>query len=1517
MKIYLFLNDKILSFLFSKNSSESFSFDEDPNEESKLINIEVSNEIWYIYSTVNVKLFSDNTQADRLPLKSGNFYTLTRDNINYLIYVTDVANCTVNMFSYGKNLNLTIGKSNNSSIVINTSVIGDVCARIQSTDSGLTLEKADGFVYLNDFMIAPGKHQIKMGDQISIYYVKLIFLVNFVIVIGDTNVNLSNALNTSLKQIKINQEQPVDISVSNDDLYSKNDYYFKSPRLRRFIETKKIKLSKPPSLGADEELPAILTIGPIFTMAIVTFVSLTQSLSSIFKEGNKISSQLPSIISAVAMIVSMLLWPLVTKRYNKKLKEKKKRKAIEKYQKYLGERREELAREVKYQSDVLYENLLSTSECINVISKKEYNFWDRRNDQDDFLQVRLGLGVQKLKVDINYSDEDFTVEEDALKKEIDKVIQEYKNINNVPVSYSFYENKITAIIGNIYKSHVFINNLILQLLTYYTYEDLKFVVFTNEKKKSNWEYLKYTNHNFSNLKDIRFFSTEINGAKSVSKYLHNVANQRIEAKSNSKNEKTPYLPHYIILIDDYNMVKSLDFIRLITESEDSLGFSVVLLEDRLSEMPSKCNNFILVSQNKKCEIIKNGSNNQEHLEFDEEILYNIDMMKIAREVANKPIEFQTEAKKLPESISFLEMEKVGKVEQLNILNRWNTNDSTISLKSEIGVDEYGNLINLDLHEKEHGPHGLIAGTTGSGKSELIITYVLSMCVNYGPDIVSFALIDYKGGGLALAFENRSTGVVLPHLAGTITNLDKAEMNRTLVSIESEINRRQIIFNQARELLGESTIDIYKYQKYYKEGKLKEPVTHLFIICDEFAELKSQQPEFMDDLISVARIGRSLGVHLILATQKPSGVVNDQIWSNSRFKICLKVQDESDSKEMLKRTDAAYLKQVGRFYLQVGYDEYYVLGQSGWCGAKYYPSDIIIKDVDNNINFIDDQGNFIKDIKTTSNIKIEPKGDQFSSILSAVINASNKMGKVAKKLWLDNIKPKILVDDLKTKYNVVSEPYKVEAILGEYDAPEIQTQGIVKHNFLDEGNTIIYGNDGSENEMLLDAMLYSTCKYHSSEEINFYIIDYGSESLKKYATLPHVGGVVYSSDEERYNSLIKFIGNEIIKRKKLFSNYGGEYKNYVKKNKIPLIVVIMNNFDSIYEANSDLFEVFPELLRDSERYGIIFILTCNTVNSVGSKISSNCPTAYAFKLKDTSDYYYVFGSKANIFMSDILGRGFLKHDTVHEFQTASIVIDEDNYMDYINTFVRSQQALNQKKSKQIPILPDKIRYDDIKNEVSSVSSIPIGISKLDLSVINIDFLSGSGNIISSNKLSNTNGFIKSLVYLFESISSLEVFVIDAAKSLNMNKNYLKNYFDDDINNVTLKLINYINNLIEKKANNNCLILIYGLSSFLSKLEDKKTIEKLLTAIKEYEEINVIIVEEVSKLKDYTYESWFRSGFSLDSGLWIGKGLYNQSFFNVFQLGKDTSADISNDMGYLISDNQCILCKLLDFFSKDEE
>ena len=265
---------------------------------------------------------------------------------------------------------------------------------------------------------------------------------------------------------------------------------------------------------------------------------------------------------------------------------------------------------------------------------------------------------------------------------------------------------------------------------------------------------------------------------------------------------------------------------------------------------------------------------------------------------------------------------IDRIEEYPVLKQWAKSRTYENIKGQLGEKVGGAPCYLDVHEKYHGPHGLVAGTTGSGKSETLQTYILSLAVNYSPDDIGFFIIDYKGGGMANLFDG------LPHMIGSISNLSGNQVKRAMISIKSENRRRQRVFSEN----GVNNINLYT--KLYKNGEAKEPIPHLFIIIDEFAELKREEPDFMRELISVAQVGRSLGVHLILATQKPSGTVDDNIWSNAKFRLCLRVQDQQDSKDMLHKPDAAYLTQPGRGYLQVGSDEVYELFQSGFSGAVF-------------------------------------------------------------------------------------------------------------------------------------------------------------------------------------------------------------------------------------------------------------------------------------------------------------------------------------------------------------------------------------------------------------------------------------------------------------------------------------------------------------------------------------------------------------------------------------------------------
>ena len=201
--------------------------------------------------------------------------------------------------------------------------------------------------------------------------------------------------------------------------------------------------------------------------------------------------------------------------------------------------------------------------------------------------------------------------------------------------------------------------------------------------------------------------------------------------------------------------------------------------------------------------------------------------QFSRALTDIEVEESEDGGEIPESLSFLDMYQVRTLSELNISERWIKNRTYETMRVPIGQKSGGSLLNLDIHENYHGPHGLVAGTTGSGKSEILQTYILSLAVNFSPNEVAFFLIDFKGGGMANLFSS------LPHLAGHISNLSGNQIHRAMVSIKSENRRRQKIFGQ----FGVNHID--QYTRLFKAGEAVVAIPHLFIVIDEFAELKHE------------------------------------------------------------------------------------------------------------------------------------------------------------------------------------------------------------------------------------------------------------------------------------------------------------------------------------------------------------------------------------------------------------------------------------------------------------------------------------------------------------------------------------------------------------------------------------------------------------------------------------------------------------------------------------------------------
>ena len=1525
MQITVVKKEKLFKYPFPNEFISTF-WVQDKDEfgnDRELIMIEKQNNSWLLVSNENCKIVENGTEVPKVALTLNKFYLLKIFNknttTNALIYICDENDASYTSYQVTSDGEYTIGTSPNQNIVLNSPNVSEEHAVLIKQDNHFTIRSKDSNtgIYVNNYK--EENKVLENGDTVFIMGYKIIVLNDFIIVNGFVNgigINSSNIVKRDLPVFNSQLLKTTDDD--NAELYNENDYFSRAPRFVTSIVDENVKIDSPPVKSEPDNTPVIYTIGPMITMAMSSVVSASTSIMTALNGNGTFATVAPTALVSIAMLISTILWPTLMRNYNKKKQKEQEELRQQKYIEYLTEKRQKIEQLRINQFQVLTENYPEPQNIEPIILNKKRSLWERRLEDEDFLNVRIGVGTIPLKVNLSYAIEDFSMSTDNLKEELNKIAESAKDIQNAPVTISLTERNKLVIIGDKYYKESMLKSIILQLATYHSYNDLKLVLMVDEDTSDIWEDIKVLPHLWSNSRDIRFFANTFEDMSKISFYLEQVFMSRKYTESDNgrveiKTDFRTVSPYYLIIVDNIKKNKNVEIISKVLAEKSNIGIGLIILNDGISNLPNECSDFLTAAGDKSA-IIKNDLNTNNQQTFTMDRTEGIDLPLLCEKLSNIPIKLPMELDEQKNTISFLEMYKVGKVEQLNIMDKWSKNNPVNSLSVPIGIHSDGEIFNLDLHEKFHGPHGLIAGMTGSGKSEFIITFILSICLNFSPEEASFVLIDYKGGGLTGAFENKKTGMKLPHLAGTITNLDTAEIKRSLASIESELKRRQALFNKAKMELNESTLDIYKYQKLYRDGRIKEPISHLFIISDEFAELKSQRPEFMDELISAARIGRSLGVHLILATQKPSGIVDDQIWSNSKFKVCLKVQEKADSMDVIKCPDAAALKQVGRFYLQVGYNDYFAMGQAAYAGAKYIPKDKITKTVDRSISFINNIGDTIRSVDTSSkeNKQTQSLGEELPNILNYICENAQAHNLKANRLWLDKIPAEIFINELMTKYNFKPQKWQITPVVGEYDDPGRQRQDLLTIDFNDTGNTLIYGIEGKE--IMLSSIIYSLIISHGPDEVNFYIIDFGTEMFGMFKSAPQVGDVVYINETEKLTNLFNTINKELDRRKKILVDYNGDYNIYIKSGKtdLPRIIIIINNYEVFAETYEDYVDIVSGMSREGERYGILFVITATGVNAVRGKTSQNFSNQLCLQFNDPSDYTSILGSTHGMVPSEILGRGLFKEQgEIYEFQTGYPC-----KWDEINTFIKNicfkLNEVIKKKASTIAILPDHVRMENVMPYITDISKVPIGIEKNTLKISKFDFNKNKISLIAAQDNGIIGKFISSLGEVFQQIKNVNFLMIDADEIVK-DPTKFNNYYSSNSQDILNKL-EEISNANSDKVN---MILFTGLETLLNSLQTAEAdkIKKIMLSAKTNNNIRIILADSVSKIKGFEYEDFYRSNVQAINAIWVGSGITEQFTIKSSTYNKETRAQIQNDFGYNVYRGTCTLIKMLDFYTID--
>lgn len=1142
-------------------------------------------------------------------------------------------------------------------------------------------------------------------------------------------------------------------------------YYRRSPRIINEQTREEIELIRPSAVPQPPSLNLISIMVPI----IVSVAGATAMMAFYNSTGNNRYAMV-QIISVCTMVASYFV-PVLVYVQQKTKHRKTLKKRTQQYDAHLDEQREKMQ---AWKNELVlnwHQTHLEPQFCAKVVSERTPSVWERIPQDADFVKIRAGIGTVPSGFEINTPKHD-GLDKDPLTQKAIELAERFSTINNVPTLLDLYKYRVVGLVGDEEDLNTFSRTMVTQICTNHSPDEVKISLFLNQMQRENWKWLRWVPHIWDDSRSYRYIFQEGGYQPEVLEHLFSVLQRRMWNKTNALA-----LPFYVCFLPYIEMLEHEPILPLFLKQCDVIGVCTVVLAPRRELLPKECQLVVELQGGEgimRSTNVTGGSGDDAKDAKPYVQKFNCDSMSLSQadhfSRALAPYRMKTNsADEIVNVLTLFELFEINTIGELEILGNWDTHRYPNTLPFPVGVRGGSKQVLLNLHDKierkGHGPHGLMAGTTGSGKSEVIQSMIASMAVQYHPHDLALMLIDYKGGGMSNTFAD------LPHVIATITNLEEEGLiERSKVSLKAELKRRQRLFVTAG--------NVQHIDEYYKtEWRAKDPLPHLFIVIDEFAQLKKDQPEFMSELVSIAAIGRTLGVHLLLATQKPGGVVDDKIWSNSRYRICLRVQDEADSREMLKIPEAAYITNPGRGYLQVGSNEVFESVQFAWSGAPYRPGQAV-KQEDKTIHEVEFDGRRSKlrdPLDNTVRVKKEDTGveEKQLGVLIQYIAEQAKASRIDRLPgpWLPPLPHELTLDDLAEDREVSQKLLNPK--VGLVDDVANQTQ-FPLYIDIESGHWIIYGMPGTGKTTFVQTLMYSLALSTRPDDIHVYALDFG-RMLKDYILLPHIGDIIQDEEEEKVARLTGFLEEEIRSRKILFAETGVKSRlAYCDETgqKLPAILIIIDGYLSFKNQFEALQEKIEVLMREGASLGIYFMLTVNRVSDVADKIRSNFPNAVSFLLADAGDYHYTVGRLGSVPGQLPEGRGYVKGSVPpFEFHTAlSVAADSESARarKLRGLFQAMDEAWGGMKPASIRTLPDIVPLQEIwnKEEPCPEHLLPVGLRVDNLKPFELNLNDGPFFMIGGRMESGKTSLLMTIGMMsarFHSPEELEIYLCDFRRS----------------------------------------------------------------------------------------------------------------------------------------------------------
>jgi len=809
---------------------------------------------------------------------------------------------------------------------------------------------------------------------------------------------------------------------------------------------------------------------------------------------------------------------------------------------------------------------------------KASSLWERRPAHDDFLRLGIGTGCVPWQAHV--------VAGGTLPGDVGEILTRYDTLHDVPLAVDLTSGAILGISGPRSDVLPLARALVVQAAVLHGPADLQVTIISDIA--TDWDWAKWLPHVLIDATGRRRLACDPQEGPPVLAALPQGSPSGVR-----EGQRSPMPQHHLVILDGEPLAAPEGaLLRAALHDGEGRRLGAIALAGATDRLPSLCSAIVEATPDGLGRLFRpDGAGPVVDAELWRAPA--VSARRVARALARlDDAELDRGAVHLPDAVRLVDLLGIEAADSATIVWRWGHLGTRPFPPFVLGMTEEGPL-EVDL--VSDGPHGLLAGTTGSGKSELLRTLVVSLAATVDPDRLNFVLVDYKGGS---AFDACAR---LPHTVGVVTDLDGHLARRALTCLEAELRYRE-------ELLRRSGVsDISQHVR----GNDAPPLPRLLVVIDEFAALAKELPDFLTALVDVAQRGRSLGVHLLLATQRPGGVVGDGIRANTNLRISLRVQDHADSVDVVGSPAAAGIgrHQPGRGLLRRGPGEIIAFQAAHVSGRGAVDREAVTA-----APFVFAHEQPPPGVATTGG---DEGPDDLEVLVDAINAASNALDLgEPRSPWPDPLPTEILRADLDTSHpGDSSRP--LEIAFGLADEPHRQRLVPARWG-PEDGNLLLFGLRGSGTSTALATLAVGLAERASPDEVHVYVIDFDDQLLGPLADLPHVGAVIAATDRERQVRLLRRLHHEVQERRRaLAANPAALARSATE-------VVFIDGFAGLAAAFDDpgdlgIKAMLTRVIADGPGVGIVVVATAKQPTDIPGQIASLTAAKLVFRLADRYDY----------------------------------------------------------------------------------------------------------------------------------------------------------------------------------------------------------------------------------------------------------------------------------------------------------